>query len=330
MKKILLSGLVVAGVVASGSMIAYAAMENEVTIQFSDGKPTIVSEGLNNTLAEALEDEGQDVAKLKEQYVPSVGWDAPVKDQAKVQLNCKCNVSLTVGGQKVGDFQTTQTTVADFLKEKNVVLGQWDEMNARPDQKITNNLQLVIDKVEEHITKEVKKIPFEKEEKKDDKLAKGEKKVETKGKDGREVFMVSTLFKNGQPFLKDGQPVVNRTVVEKVDPVKEVVRIGTNEELAKDTTAGPLPQGTPITFESTCYNLSGTTASGSPTGPGTIAVDPKVIPLGTKLYVEGYGWGVAKDTGGRIKGKIIDVWKPPGPGCTQWGRRDVKVWIGSK
>lgn len=328
MKKILLIGLVVAGVLASGSMIAYAAMEKQVTVHFSDGRPTIESEGLNSTLEEVLEDEGHNVKKLKEQYVPSVAWDAPLQDKAKIKLTCKCNVSLTVGGQKLGDFKTTKTTVDQFLKERNVVLGQWDQMNAKPDQKITNNMNIIIDKVEEHVTKEVKKIPHEVEEKKDDKLLKGEKKVETKGKDGREVFMVTTLFKNGQPVLKDGKPVVKRTLVEKVEPVKEVVLLGTKEEEQKKTEG--LPEGSPIVFESTCYSIHGKTASGTNTRVGVIAVDPNVIPLGTKVYVEGYGWATAEDTGGAIKGKIIDVWKPTNEQCVQWGRRNVKVWIGKK
>lgn len=78
-------------------------------------------------------------------------------------------------------------------------------------------------------------------------------------------------------------------------------------------------------FEATCYELRGATASGSPAGPGSIAVDPRVIPLGTKLRVEGYGDGVAADTGGAIKGRRIDVWKSSG--CREWGRRSVLVEI---
>ena len=76
-------------------------------------------------------------------------------------------------------------------------------------------------------------------------------------------------------------------------------------------------------FEATCYSLTGRTATGSPAGPGAIAVDPRVIPLGTRLRVEGYGAGVAVDTGRLIKGNRIDVWKESG--CLGWGRRWVTV-----
>jgi 3D (Asp-Asp-Asp) domain-containing protein len=77
----------------------------------------------------------------------------------------------------------------------------------------------------------------------------------------------------------------------------------------------------------TCYILKGTTASGLPTGPGVVAVDPTVIPLGTKLYIPGYGKGVAADTGGGIKGNIIDLWYSTYAQCAKWGRRTVTITI---
>jgi len=79
-------------------------------------------------------------------------------------------------------------------------------------------------------------------------------------------------------------------------------------------------------FQATAYCLTGPTATGVPAGPGKIAVDPSVIPLGTRLYVEGYGECVAVDTGGAIKGRIIDVWYAERDRCMRWGRRSVNVW----
>ncbi len=71
----------------------------------------------------------------------------------------------------------------------------------------------------------------------------------------------------------------------------------------------------------------GTTASGIPVGPGIVAVDPSVIPLGTKLYIPGYGKGVAADVGGGIKGAIIDLWYATYAQCAKWGRRTVTITI---
>ena len=81
-----------------------------------------------------------------------------------------------------------------------------------------------------------------------------------------------------------------------------------------------------LVVSATCYDLPGRTATGMPVGQGVVAVDPSVIPLGTKLYVPGYGNGVAADVGGGIKGDTIDLWMTPSR-CAAWGRRTVTITI---
>jgi 3D (Asp-Asp-Asp) domain-containing protein/peptidoglycan hydrolase CwlO-like protein len=71
---------------------------------------------------------------------------------------------------------------------------------------------------------------------------------------------------------------------------------------------GPPHPGESITVTATGYCLKGTTATGLPVGPGIVAVDPAVIPLGTRMTIPGYGEGVAADTGGGVTGAHIDVW----------------------
>ncbi len=88
----------------------------------------------------------------------------------------------------------------------------------------------------------------------------------------------------------------------------------------------PSAGGTTITVVATAYCMAGGTATGMPAGPGIIAVDPNVIPLGSRVHVSGYGDAIAADTGGAIVGDRIDVWLP----CSQayaWGSRTVTVTI---
>ncbi|HUZ16401.1 MAG TPA: 3D domain-containing protein [Gaiellaceae bacterium] len=89
----------------------------------------------------------------------------------------------------------------------------------------------------------------------------------------------------------------------------------------------PPKGGRKMTVSATCYILKGTTASGLPVGPGIVAVDPTVIPLGTRLYIPGYGKGIAADIGGGIKGKIIDLWYSTYAQCAKWGRRTVTITV---
>jgi 3D (Asp-Asp-Asp) domain-containing protein/septal ring factor EnvC (AmiA/AmiB activator) len=105
-------------------------------------------------------------------------------------------------------------------------------------------------------------------------------------------------------------------------------------QLAVRQTASPVSTSLPapvaagggtITVVATAYTLSGTTATGAPVGFGVVAVDPSVIPLGTRLTIPGYGEGVAADTGGAIQGARIDLWFPSAAAAAGWGARAVTI-----
>jgi 3D (Asp-Asp-Asp) domain-containing protein len=74
--------------------------------------------------------------------------------------------------------------------------------------------------------------------------------------------------------------------------------------------------------------IIGQTASTLMVRPGTIAVDPKIFPLGTKFYIPGYGWGVAEDVGGDIKGRHLDLYFRQQRNAAKWGEKTekIKVW----
>jgi len=85
--------------------------------------------------------------------------------------------------------------------------------------------------------------------------------------------------------------------------------------------------GRTITVSSTGYTLRGRTATGVPTAPGVVAVDPSVIPLGTRMTIPGYGEGIAADTGGAVHGATIDLWFPTAAQALEWGRRTVTITL---
>jgi 3D (Asp-Asp-Asp) domain-containing protein len=85
--------------------------------------------------------------------------------------------------------------------------------------------------------------------------------------------------------------------------------------------------GRTITVSSTGYSLAGHTSTGLPVGWGVVAVDPNVIPLGTKLTIPGYGEAVAADTGGAVRGDDIDLWFPSLAQARAWGRRTVTITL---
>jgi len=95
----------------------------------------------------------------------------------------------------------------------------------------------------------------------------------------------------------------------------------------------PAPSAAPtqgtrtLVADAVAYHLPGRTASGLPVGVGVIAVDPNVIPLGTRVFVPGYGPAVAADVGTAIRGNIIDLWMPTTAQALAWGRRAVTITI---
>jgi cystine transport system substrate-binding protein len=91
---------------------------------------------------------------------------------------------------------------------------------------------------------------------------------------------------------------------------------------------GPAPASSrSITVVATGYSLAGHASTGLPVGWGVAAVDPAVIPLGTHMFVPGYGEAVAADTGGAIVGATIDLWFPTVAQANAWGRRTVTIQL---
>lgn len=85
--------------------------------------------------------------------------------------------------------------------------------------------------------------------------------------------------------------------------------------------------GRTLTVTATGYSINGRTATGAPTGWGIVAVDPSVIPLGTRITIPGYGSGVAADTGSAVRGATIDLWFPSLAQARAWGRRTVTITL---
>jgi 3D (Asp-Asp-Asp) domain-containing protein len=101
-------------------------------------------------------------------------------------------------------------------------------------------------------------------------------------------------------------------------------------EAAPSAAAAPPPAAPgmrALVVDAVAYHLPGRTASGLPVGVGVIAVDPTVIPLGTRVFVPGYGAAVAADVGSAIKGNIVDLWMPSTAAARAWGRRTVTITV---
>lgn len=173
---------------------------------------------------------------------------------------------------------------------------------------------------------EVEKIPYEVKYVFDRDMGAGRLKKVQFGIDGE-------IRRTYEVVLEDGKPVEKKLVKEeRIEPTPAVFHMGKPNSRA--ISRGSYTRTKVLTMESTAYtpdagrkNPTFRTSTGTRAEYGVVAVDPKVIPMGTLLYVEGYGFGIAEDTGGAIKGNIIDVCVETRAEAYKWGRREVKVHI---
>jgi 3D (Asp-Asp-Asp) domain-containing protein len=117
--------------------------------------------------------------------------------------------------------------------------------------------------------------------------------------------------------IRDLEATAQR-VVDKSDELAAV-------EVVSQAVAPAVASARTIVVSTTGYSLSGRTATGMPVGRGVVAVDPSVIPLGTRLSIPGYGEAVAADVGGAVRGNTIDLWFPTLAQARAWGRRTVTI-----
>lgn len=160
-----------------------------------------------------------------------------------------------------------------------------------------------------------------------------------KVKSGDSLYRIAKTYKISVNTLKQLNNLKSNTI--HPNQTLKVMKVTTTKPVTKKaqtttTNSKKLKVIKTITVSATAYtancrNCSGVTALGLNLKKNpklkVISVDPKVIKLGTKVYVEGYGYAIAGDTGGAIKGKKIDIFVPSHKKAIQWGRKTVKVQI---
>lgn len=173
---------------------------------------------------------------------------------------------------------------------------------------------------------EVEKVPYEVKYVFDRDMGAGRVKKVQFGIDGEIRRTYDIIEEEGKP--------VDKVLIkeERVESTPAIFHMGKPNSRA--ISRGSYTRAKVVTMDSTAYtpdagrrNPTYTTRTGTRAEYGVIAVDPDVIPLGTLMYVEGYGFGIAEDTGGAIKGNIIDVCVETRAEAMAWGRKKVKVHI---
>lgn len=242
-------------------------------------------------------------------------------------------------------------TVKEALDYLEIKLGKNDKINCKLTDNIADNMDITITRVEYKNVKTVEKIPFETIETYTDELAEGKKKIVAKGVDGEITTVTKQKLVNGKVTEEE---LVSTEVTK--EPVSEELIIGTKTSKKATATKATSDSKASADSDNVIYDENGNevvytsvlhgsgtaycaepgalTASGEEVFVGGVAVNPNIIPLGTKLYIVAddgyvYGYATAVDTGGALMdgSALVDLFYFSYDQCIEFGRRDVSVYI---
>jgi 3D (Asp-Asp-Asp) domain-containing protein len=240
----------------------------------------------------------------------SPSLDTPLSDRMSIEYRPAVSVAI-VAGKRRNTVISSAPNVAALLQSQNVRLGKYDSVTPAldapvpPDGIVRINHFLTWQRVE-HRTIAVPTI-----RRVNVALQPGVSKILSKGQVGMiDVLVAFTQAQSGSVKAR----VIGSRTVRKARP--RIVDVGAADAMQMVATA----------YTPYCAGCSGITATGRPAGHGIVAVDPRVIPLGTRLYIPGYGYAIAGDTGGAIVGYRIDLGYTSYRDAMQFGRRAVTVY----
>lgn len=310
---IVLFGFVLAGLAGAG----YAWAKKEV-ILVVDGKKMAVQTFQMN-VGGLLEQERVELGP-KDLVVP--GEDTPLREGMQVKIIRALPVAVEVDGE-TRQLLTRAKTVAELLKEERIQLGKEDLVSPAPDSKLTKAGKVKIIRVSREVQEKEVPVPFAVEKRYTASLLKGQTKVLASGKKGLAVERWEVVRHDG---IEKERRLVERQVVQR--PVNRVVAVGILQSVSRGGEEVRFSRVMEMRATAYTYLVAGrNTASGIPPRQGIAAVDPRVIPFGTRLYVEGYGHALAADKGSAIKGNEIDLFFPTRAEALAWGVRYVKVYV---
>lgn len=323
--KILL-GVIVIGILA----VTFINMRKTVTVSIDGKEETFVT--YKGTVKDVLTTKGVEIAS-KDKVKPAL--DSKVKEYTNISIKKAIPVELSVSNKNI-TIDTAEDTIGDMLKAEVEELKNEgieykegvDEITPSVDTKIAKDLKIQLVKVDikEEVAREA--IAFDVVEESDANLDVSVEEVRQDGAAGEKEVAYEVIYKDGKEVSRN---IKSSKVI--TEPVNKIIVQGTRQSFASRD-GQILDYKKLIYCESTAYYGDGITATGTipvrnVNGLSTISVDPRVIPLGSLVYVEGYGKAIASDTGGAIKGNIIDVFvNSHDEAFSWWGRRyDVPVYI---
>ena len=309
--------------------------KNKTVVLAFDGQE-IEIKTFSDTVERILKQQGIEIA-TEDKVIPQL--EAKVADGDRIIIHRAFEVKLVMGAEEQV-IKTAAYTIQGFLESQGIQLSALDRVEPELHQSLQPGDVISVTQVEEEVATETQEIPYQTLIKYNESMEHGTAKVVQAGASGQKEVTFKITYEDGQE--------VSREVVDEVyhrEAVNEIVEKGTLNYLI--TSRGEVTRYKHVlTVQATAYDAGyastgknpgdpyyGITSSGTRVRPGVVAVDPRVIPIGSKLYIESldgktsYGLAVAEDTGGAIKGNKIDIYYESRSEALRFGRKNLRVYI---
>lgn len=294
----------------------FFALQKPVTLAV-DGKVIESRMFFSSTVADVLE---KNHIKLADKDEVSPNLNSIIKKNSEITVTRAHKVKIIADGEVV-EVISTPISVKEAIKLAKVELGDKDIVKTVPTEKTIPNQEIEVIRVTEKEVQLEESIPYQTEKTVDNTLEKGLTKTISKGQNGVALNTIKVIYHDGEEVKRE---VINSEV--KAEPKNQVIALGNITSVSRSGQTFNFREA--IQVQASAYTYTGNrTATGKTPTVGMVAVDPNLIPLGTRLYIEGYGYAVAADTGGSIKGNRVDLFMEDRSQCLNWGRRTVKLYI---
>ncbi|MBU3112859.1 3D domain-containing protein [Clostridium lacusfryxellense] len=343
---------IVAGLVAvttiTGLTVFMSFIKKDITVVV-DGNPTKLVT-YQKTFGSALKKSNINI-DLKDTVNKSL--NSKIDNNDIITINRAVNLKVFVDNKEL-NVKSSKKDISLLLASQNISINTFDKVSPSINSKLSSGMSITITRVKKETINQSKPVDFKTVIKKDSKILKSKTNVSQNGIKGEKTITTDITYENGkevnrkvvkETLVKEPK---NKIIVQGTMPAVTLSRGGTtkavNVKLTSKAspnrgtiTAAPNSSGKTLYVKATAYyafngpnntyTASGARAVRNPSGFSTIAVDPSVIPLGTRLYVEGYGNAIAADKGSSVKGNYIDCFFDTKQEAISFGVRRLKVQI---
>lgn len=308
-------------VISTGLIVTIYNMRKTIIVSIDGNEKQIVT--FKGTVKGALHDNGISLGP-KDKVQPEL--DRNINKNSKILIKKAVEVKVAVDGKDL-KIETAESNISDMLGAEGITLEEEDRVEPEVSTPITEGVEVLVTRVQTQVVNETKDIDFDTVVQTDDNLDTSVTKLIQEGEPGEKEVTYKLVYENGKEVSKK---VIGEKVVR--EPKNKLMVKGTVSTIVLSRGGDTLRYKKVCSMVATAYAGDGITATGivprrNPNGMSTIAVDPRVIPLGTKVYIPGYGYAIAQDTGGAIKNSKIDLFMNSESEANRWGVRSVNVYI---